>query len=203
MIQFDELLRVLSPVIIFLTVLSVFTLSYYLERYFTILVFGRKMLETIIDLNDRAGKIGAAKPEIMPSKNEPAGENNMQQQEFDINEAALHYKIETDELIENLRISIVKIGSIATLSPYIGLFGTVIGIMNSFSEIAKSGTSNFAYVSKGISEALIATAAGLFLAILASFCYNHLTSQLRAVNNSKNTAFEKMKIANKGGARNG
>ncbi len=199
MIQYDELLRVLSPVIIFLTVLSVFTLSYYLERYFTILAFGRKTLQAIIDLNERAGM----KPGKMLAKNVSADENNMQRQEFDINEAALHYKIETDELIENLRISIVKIGSIAALSPYIGLLGTVIGIMNSFSEIAKSGTSNFAYVSKGISEALIATAAGLFLAILASFCYNHLTSELRAVNNSKNTAFEKMKIAYKGGARNG
>ncbi len=179
MFQYDELLKVLSPVIIFLIFLSIMTLSFYLERYFTIIAFARKVRGGMDGFKDTSSAAGAGCGKI--------------------NEELCHYKIETDQTLEDFRISIVKIGSVASLSPYIGLFGTVIGIMNSFSEIAKTGTSNFAYVSKGISEALIATAAGLLLAIMASFCYNHLTAELRAVNNLKNAAFEKIKLSLKGG----
>ncbi|HQG32228.1 MAG TPA: MotA/TolQ/ExbB proton channel family protein, partial [Deltaproteobacteria bacterium] len=62
--------------------------------------------------------------------------------------------------------------------PFIGLFGTVWGIMDSFREIGLKGSANLATVAPGISEALIATAAGLFVAIPAVLFYNYLTSQV-------------------------
>ncbi|TAK15753.1 MAG: hypothetical protein EPO35_06725 [Acidobacteria bacterium] len=68
----------------------------------------------------------------------------------------------------------------ATISPYIGLFGTVIGIMNSFMGIAGAGSSSLGVVAPGIAEALIATALGLFAAIPAVYFYNEITGRVKA-----------------------
>lgn len=68
------------------------------------------------------------------------------------------------------------LASISNSSPFIGLFGTVWGIMDSFREIGVKGSANLATVAPGISEALIATAAGLFVAIPAVLFFNYFTS---------------------------
>jgi biopolymer transport protein TolQ len=73
------------------------------------------------------------------------------------------------------------LASISNSSPFIGLFGTVWGIMDSFREIGMKGSANLATVAPGISEALIATAAGLFVAIPAVLFYNFFTSQMGTV----------------------
>jgi biopolymer transport protein TolQ len=67
----------------------------------------------------------------------------------------------------------------ASITPYIGLFGTVWGIMTSFLGIAQSGQTSLGVVAPGIAEALIATALGLFAAIPAVFFYNDLTSRVK------------------------
>ena len=66
-------------------------------------------------------------------------------------------------------------------TPFIGLFGTVWGIMNSFRGIGLKGSANLAVVAPGISEALIATAAGLAAAIPAVVAYNYFTSKVRVL----------------------
>jgi biopolymer transport protein TolQ len=66
-------------------------------------------------------------------------------------------------------------------TPFIGLFGTVWGIMNSFRSIGLRGSANLAVVAPGISEALIATAAGLAVAIPAVIAYNHFTQKIRNI----------------------
>jgi biopolymer transport protein TolQ len=67
----------------------------------------------------------------------------------------------------------------ASITPFIGLFGTVWGIMTSFQRIASVGSTNLGVVAPGIAEALIATAAGLFAAIPAVYFYNHFTAQVK------------------------
>jgi biopolymer transport protein TolQ len=67
----------------------------------------------------------------------------------------------------------------ASITPFVGLFGTVWGIMTSFQRIASVGSTNLGVVAPGIAEALIATAAGLFAAIPAVYFYNHFTAQIR------------------------
>lgn len=66
-----------------------------------------------------------------------------------------------------------------SVSPFIGLFGTVFGIMNSFQQIGAMGSANLAVVAPGISEALIATGFGLFVAIPAAVFYNHFINELK------------------------
>lgn len=71
-----------------------------------------------------------------------------------------------------LRKHLWILGTIGTASPFIGLLGTVVGILHSFHKMAEQGAGGFSVVAAGISEALIATAAGLVVAILALIGYN-------------------------------
>jgi biopolymer transport protein TolQ len=66
-------------------------------------------------------------------------------------------------------------------APFIGLFGTVVGIINAFEQIGRAGSASLAVVAPGIAEALIATAVGLFAAIPATIFYNHFTGRLRGI----------------------
>ena len=67
----------------------------------------------------------------------------------------------------------------ASITPFIGLFGTVWGIIYAFQNIGTQGSTSLAVVAPGIAEALIATAAGLFAAIPAVYFYNHLTNRVK------------------------
>jgi biopolymer transport protein TolQ len=67
----------------------------------------------------------------------------------------------------------------AAITPFIGLFGTVWGILMSFQEIGQAGSTSLAVVGPGIADALVATAVGLFAAIPAVYFYNHFTYQLK------------------------
>jgi biopolymer transport protein ExbB len=74
-----------------------------------------------------------------------------------------------------IRLGMGLLATIGATSPFVGLFGTVWGIMNSFIGISKSQTTNLAVVAPGIAEALLATAMGLVAAIPAVIIYNHFT----------------------------
>ncbi len=67
----------------------------------------------------------------------------------------------------------------ASITPFIGLFGTVWGIMSSFSSIGEQGSTDLAVVAPGIAEALVATAAGLAAAIPAVYFYNHFSTKVK------------------------
>ncbi len=86
---------------------------------------------------------------------------------------------EADRLDRNLGI----LATTGTVAPFIGLFGTVWGIMNSFQGIGIAGNANLAAVAPGISEALVATAAGLAAAIPAVIGYNVLLGRARRLGN--------------------
>lgn len=80
---------------------------------------------------------------------------------------------------------------VASSAPYIGLFGTVLGIIDAFSSIGTTGVTSLAVVAPGISEALVATAAGLMAAIPALIAYNLYRNRLRDLNTQmKNFALD-------------
>ena len=71
------------------------------------------------------------------------------------------------------------LATVGNTAPFVGLFGTVWGIIDSFQEIGRQGNANIASVAPGVSEALIATAAGLFVAIPAVIAYNIFVNKIR------------------------
>ena len=80
--------------------------------------------------------------------------------------------------LENIEKNIGFLATVGSTAPFIGLFGTVWGIMNSFQSIAVAQNTNLSVVAPGIAEALFATALGLFVAIPAVVAYNKITSDL-------------------------
>ncbi len=81
----------------------------------------------------------------------------------------------------NIERSLTFLATTATTAPFLGLFGTVWGIMESFRRIATSGAANLESYAPGIAEALIATAVGLFAAIPAAVAYNSLLRKVRVM----------------------
>ncbi len=92
---------------------------------------------------------------------------------------AISWTASREELRLERGLSFLATAGSAT--PFIGLFGTVIGIINAFHNIGLSGTASLATVAPGIAEALIATAVGLFAAIPATILYNYFVGELRGV----------------------
>lgn len=84
--------------------------------------------------------------------------------------------------ITRLEKAVPYLATVGSTAPFIGLFGTVWGIMNSFRNIGSTGAANLAVVAPGIAEALIATAAGLAAAIPAVVAYNFFVQRLRKIN---------------------
>src|SRR5690606_9156697 len=70
---------------------------------------------------------------------------------------------------------------IATVSPLLGLLGTVLGVMNSFIGVAETGSANISAVAPGVAEALITTVAGLIVAIPAAMAYNYFAARLNLI----------------------
>jgi biopolymer transport protein ExbB len=85
---------------------------------------------------------------------------------------------ETQKLKKHLWI----LGTVASSAPFIGLLGTVVGIIKSFESMAIAGTGGFAVVAAGISEALVATALGLGIAIIAVIFYNYFQTRISTLN---------------------
>jgi biopolymer transport protein TolQ len=81
--------------------------------------------------------------------------------------------------VNRLEDRVSFLATTASITPYIGLFGTVWGIMAAFQGIGQTGSANLGIVSQPIAEALIATALGLFAAIPAVYFYNHFTSKVK------------------------
>ena len=88
----------------------------------------------------------------------------------------------TAELTE-LESKVSFLGTIGSAAPFVGLFGTVMGILNAFNEIAEKGNATLSTVAAPVGNALFATAAGLFAAIPAVVAYNSFVSRIRVFDN--------------------
>jgi biopolymer transport protein TolQ len=92
--------------------------------------------------------------------------------------------------LDALEVNLSFLGSVGSVSPYVGLFGTVWGIMHAFTGLAALAQVTLASVAPGIAEALVATAIGLFAAIPAVVAYNRFTHDIDRVANSLETFME-------------
>lgn len=97
-------------------------------------------------------------------------------------------KITVSEESEHLEKRLSFLATTANTAPFIGLFGTVWGIMDSFREIGIRGTTSLAVVAPGISEALVATAIGLATAIPAVLAYNYFLGRLKSITSKMENA---------------
>lgn len=87
----------------------------------------------------------------------------------------------SSESITNLERRMTWLATIAATSPFVGLFGTVMGVVDAFHGLGTAGAATLRAVAPGISEALITTAAGLFVAVPAVVAYNQFTARIRVL----------------------
>lgn len=93
-------------------------------------------------------------------------------------------RISVSKEVEELEINLPFLASVGSISPYIGLFGTVWGIMHAFIALGAVKQATLAMVAPGIAEALVATAMGLFAAIPAVMAYNRFSAKVGKLENS-------------------
>ena len=92
------------------------------------------------------------------------------------------------ETLIQLKSGLGFLATIGSTSPFVGLFGTVVGIINAFRSIAATGSGGMSVVSGGIAEALVSTALGIFVAIPAVVAFNHFTGKLETFHVEMNRA---------------
>ena len=90
-------------------------------------------------------------------------------------------QVAAGEEVRRLEKGMSSLATIASVSPFIGLFGTVWGVMDAFAGLGEAGAASLRAVAPGIAEALITTAAGLFAAIPALIAYNHCLYGIRGI----------------------
>ncbi len=96
------------------------------------------------------------------------------------------------EQLNSLEANLSIIGTVAVIAPFVGLFGTVLGIIRAFNDIALKGNSTPAVVSAGVAEALVTTAAGLAVAVVAVIFFNYFKSRIKAYNQEMIVAANKL-----------
>src|SRR5229473_1425984 len=92
------------------------------------------------------------------------------------------------ETLVQLKVGLGFLATIGSTAPFVGLFGTVVGIINAFRSIAATGSGGMSVVSGGIAEALVSTALGIFVAIPAVVAFNHFTGKLETFHVEMNRA---------------
>jgi biopolymer transport protein TolQ len=144
--------------------------------------------KSLSDLNDDAEELmeesGLARIYVSGYQEFLRLHEERKQAAFDLGLATESLEREFDRSVRNeigkLESRLTWLASTGSTAPFIGLFGTVWGLMNSFQKIGAMGSANLAVVAPGISEALVATAVGLFAAIPATLFYNQFISKVRS-----------------------
>lgn len=176
-LTFLELLKKGGPTVIVLGLFSVISIAIMLERAFAFRRFRSSLRESFERLSRAAREGGArAARDISSTENAPlfnvflSGYRNRGKSREEVLDAM---ELAGRAEISKLERFLGALGTIGSTAPFVGLFGTVLGIIRAFSDLAVAEGASPAAVADGIAEALVATAAGLFVAVPAVIAYNY------------------------------
>src|SRR5580700_625828 len=184
--SFYEFLKGGGPAMWALLVLSVLSLGVVFERLFFFSKQHSNPSQLLRDIGDRVSKddikgaIAVCDRERgMLPKILQFGLFRHEKSRADISDAL---SIALLEQLNTLEANLPIIGTVAVIAPFVGLFGTVLGIIRAFQDIAIKGNSTPAVVAAGVSEALITTATGLIIAVIAVVFFNFFKSRIKNYN---------------------
>ena len=172
-----------SPTMIVLAICSVITLGFTIER---LLYFASTGTSTRGFMGELAGRIQRGDPraalEFCTRNNNPVG-RVMSQGVRHINRGRdeLQQRLDTaiDLEVVEMERNLGVLGTMSNIAPLLGLFGTVVGIIRAFADIARTGSGGGAVVAMGVSEALMTTAAGIVVAVIATVAFNVFVRKIR------------------------
>jgi len=183
---FFELIRQGGPDMIVLILLSVIAVAIVIER---LVFFSQQHGDSKALLRSLGQRIAA---DDMPGAIKVCGTNKGMLPrilEFGLLRGTKNRADITDALsialMENLNAlerNLGVIGTIAVIAPFVGLFGTVLGIIHAFQDIALKGNSTPAVVAAGVGEALVTTAAGLLVAVISVVFFNYFKTRIKGYN---------------------
>ncbi|MGC8867474.1 MAG: MotA/TolQ/ExbB proton channel family protein [Elusimicrobiales bacterium] len=190
-----EIIKAGGPVFIILCVISVYSLSIIIEKYIELrkIVFKNRSIIVRLLLSLKSGKMqevikysliqkGQIYEMVASIINHPG--TIKEKREFTASLIEYHISL----LSKKLNI----LATVGSTSPYIGLFGTVIGVIKAFRDMAQFQSAGPSVIAYGISEALINTAMGLFAAIPAVIAYNYFTSAINRYTQDLNYLVEQI-----------
>ncbi len=119
-------------------------------------------------------------------------ESNKSSNRKDTSELMLQSEIILLQSTASLEKNLSNLASISNASPFIGLLGTVLGVINSFQKIGITSSASLSVIAPGISEALYATALGLFVAIPSSIAYNFFINKINEYNENHNILIQQL-----------
>lgn len=172
-----------SPTMMVLLVCSIITVGYAVERA---LYFKTSWCDTRHFMNELASRMKAGNPrsalDYCSQSNTPVARVMAQ--------GIMHMNRTREELTQRVNTAIDMeqvemernlsvLGTMSNIAPLLGLFGTVIGIIRAFADIARTGSGGGAVVAMGVSEALMTTAAGIVVAVIATICFNLFVRKIR------------------------
>lgn len=182
---FMGILRVNPAIISTLLLFSVLLVTFILERFWFYMAyagwsedFWNRLKNTV-----KAGRLHEARNMCAQSK-------NVFSQVFLVAISSTHLvradnedlvQIAKENALEKFRRRLGLFSTLSFISPLVGLLGTVTGIMQAFSDLGRSGSGGANIVAAGISEALVATAAGIVVAVPAAMFYNYFTLKMRGI----------------------
>jgi biopolymer transport protein ExbB/TolQ len=193
-------------VVILLAVMAVYSLGIALERWIVFLRGRRQSLSYMMALDKHladaaldkaaaaakqhdkgylAAVLGAGINEFL---RETAKTGNSRSREEYVTDTEHALQRAGDRQVQELKRGLGVLASVGSTAPFVGLFGTVMGIVNAFAEIGKTGSAGFATVSAGIAEALVTTAFGIGVAIPAVMLFNYFTNRVEQVGTDINEA---------------
>ena len=171
-----------------LILLSIISVAVVFERFWSLRNIGTMTLRVTESLLDpiKKGQRDLAIAICKQNSQSPAGRIFLNVLEHDsAGRPEVTNNIATEAMFEEsqkLKKHLWILGTVASSAPFIGLLGTVVGIIKSFESMAIAGTGGFAVVAAGISEALVATALGLAVAIIAVIFYNYFQTRIATLN---------------------
>ena len=172
------------PVLSILLVMSVFSMATFIDRWRSLRrtrCDARQFIRYLIRVVDERGVEAAV--EYCEKHNKPVAAAALsvleQSGDYAARERAMEHAIQVE--VHQLEVGVAALGTIASIAPFVGLLGTVIGIIKAFGNIAVSSGGGAEVVSAGIAEALVTTACGLLVAIPSVVAYNYCVHKIRSL----------------------
>lgn len=178
-------------VLIALIIMSVWSFSITFDRWWAFNKSRKQSLKAMNEAYEQLEKdkledaIGATRKypggnlaRIMGAALTSALADRQRNQPFDMDAADRAIEKERGQIISGMKKGLTVLATISATAPFVGLFGTVVGIINAFTGMAKTGSGGLGAVSAGIAEALLTTAFGLFVAIPAVWIFNYFNGRI-------------------------
>jgi biopolymer transport protein ExbB len=172
-----------SPTMIVLAICSIITLGFTIER---LLYFAGSGTDTRSFMGDLAGRMQSGNPrsalEYCQQHSNPVSRVMAQGiRHLNRGRDELQQRLDTaiDLEVVEMERNLGVLGTMSNIAPLLGLFGTVVGIIRAFADIARTGSGGGAVVAMGVSEALMTTAAGIVVAVIATVAFNIFVRRIR------------------------